>query len=193
MRIGPVTSLLSRAISWSRIIRMPSSKALIAAAHDWAVSQKQVPLKTLEEMCKSPDTLTRIKALRFMWYRSSPRFSESYFALAEALIPDRRNTCRWQALIVIGGFIERDPENVWRIICEYGSSNDGDMRTAVAVLLLEELLDWNFRKYFPRAKTRVIGGDRLFAETLSRCWVDRKHRPKIESLLSEVSAAHRSK
>jgi hypothetical protein len=167
---------------------MPSSRELIIAADRWADSREQVSLKTLQAMCKSPDTLTRVKALRFMWRHSSPRFPSAYFDLAEGLIPDRRNTCRWQALIVIGGFITHDPEEVWRIICEYGSSTDDDMRTAVAVLLLEELLDWSFRKHFPRVKARVVSGDRLFANTLSRCRIDRQHRPKLESLLSAFAS-----
>jgi hypothetical protein len=37
-----------------------------------------------------------------------------YFSLVQPLTLDADSTCRWQATIIIGEFIEDDPERVWR-------------------------------------------------------------------------------
>jgi len=96
-----------------------------------------------------------------------PRF---YLALARTLIPDPSNKCRWQAAIVVGEFIEEDPEAVWEVICEFGVSEDEDMRDAISTVLLEHLLEHHFKIYFPRLKAKIEGGATLLADTLRRCW-----------------------
>jgi len=92
-----------------------------------------------------------------------------YFELARSLIGDADNDCRWQAIIVVGEFLQENPEAVWQVICEYGISEDFDMRVAIAIVLLEHLLEDHFDIYFPRVKKKIEGGLILMADTLSRC------------------------
>src|SRR4051812_18879085 len=73
----------------------------------------------------------------------------SYFTMARPLIADRSNKCRWQALIVVGEFVRVDPKRVWQVIKRYGVSPDEDMRSGVACILLEHLLEHHFAEYFP--------------------------------------------
>src|SRR3954471_7630664 len=101
---------------------MPSSRSLIIAADRWVERQHRLSMRTLTTMCNSSDKLTRIKALRFMFQRSSASTPKAYLTIAERLIPDRSNECRWQALIVVSNFVESDPEDVWRIILKFGNS-----------------------------------------------------------------------
>ena len=111
---------------------------------------------------------------------------EPYLHIARALVPDPDNTCRWQAMIVVGEAISSSPQSVWEVIHERGSSSDKDMRTAVATVLLEHLLEEDFSTYFPKVRDRVLSGDRLFADTLKMCWVhepDSPQRLKIQHLL----------
>src|SRR4051794_12127373 len=58
--------------------------------------------------------------------------ARAYLRLARQLILDRDNTCRWQALIVIGEFIGTDPEAVWRVVRRHGRAADADLRAGVS-------------------------------------------------------------
>lgn len=62
---------------------------------------------------------------------------KGYLGLAKRMVADPDNHCRWQAFIVIDGFVERNPELVWPIIEEHATSTDDDIRMAVATNLLE--------------------------------------------------------
>jgi hypothetical protein len=95
---------------------------------------------------------------------------KDYLDLACHLVGDTDNDCRWQALIVVGEYIETCPDTVWQIVCEHGISQDEDMRDGVATVLLEHLLEHHFDAYFPRLKERIEGGEVLLADTLARCW-----------------------
>jgi len=81
-----------------------------------------------------------------------------YFSLAEPLTLDPDSTCRWQATIVIGEFIETRPDKVWRVARELGQSTKPDIRMAASTLLLEHLL-----QYYPAR----MGA--LFEEELRAC------------------------
>ena len=82
----------------------------------------------------------------------------SYFSLAEPLTLDPDSTCRWQATIVIGEFIETQPDKVWRVARELGQSPKPDIRVAASTVLLEHLL-----QYYPAR----MGA--LFEEQLRTC------------------------
>ncbi len=92
---------------------------------------------------------------------------EEFFELAEACIEDSNSHCRWQSLIVIGAFIESDVERVWPVIEKYAISEDDDMRTAVATVLLEHVFE-HYTRYDSRV-TELARTYPLFADTLSRC------------------------
>jgi hypothetical protein len=64
-------------------------------------------------------------------------------------LPDPDNDIRWQAAVVIGEFIDSEPDRVWEIIVAHSDSADADLRTAVATVLLEHLLQRQGARYRP--------------------------------------------
>lgn len=93
---------------------------------------------------------------------------DQYFELAKSLISDPHNDCRWQALIVIGEYVESQPEAVWRVIQEFGVSRDEDMRNGIATVLLEHLLEHHLDTYLPKLR-KAVRQSSLLADTLIRC------------------------
>ena len=128
-------------------------------------------VQSLRQMCLSDDSDTRILGLVLMRLQiDSAELLTDYFDIARQLIEDQNNTCRWQSIIVIGEFIESDPDSVWEVASYYGASDDEDMRDAVATVLLEHLLEYYFDTYFPRVRSLIQGGSMNLADTLSSCW-----------------------
>jgi hypothetical protein len=125
----------------------------------------------LAEMATSADVSRRLEALRLMRERiAAGRSPRTFFDLARSLIDDPNNNCRWQAVIVVGESIEEAPEKVWEVVCEFGISEDEDMRDAVATVLLEHLLEHHFAAFFPRLEKKIKEGAPLLADTLKSCW-----------------------
>jgi len=100
---------------------------------------------------------------------------------AEALLPGRprkNDDPRWQAIIEVGQYITTNPNSVWRFICKWGNHKQDDLRSAIACVLLEHLLEYNFAAYFPEVEKQALK-DKLFADTFLRCWklgVERNER-----------------
>ena len=162
----------------------------------WARAQSysgDTSVPSLRQMCRSDDPDTRILGLVLMRLRIySAELLTDYFDIARQLVEDQNNTCRWQSIIVIGEFIESDPESVWEVASHYGVSDDEEMRTAVATVLLEHLLEYYFDTYFPRVRSLVQGGSSNLADTLSRCYPfgDAKSRwDEVKAVLAETPHA----
>lgn len=127
-------------------------------------------LPELRGLLRSRRAADRLRALLLMRCQLDNGVRrQSYFDLARRAVPDRSNDCRWQALIVLGHFIADRPEDVWEVVREHGISDDSDMRSGVATVLLEHLLEHHRRRYLSKAK-RLAAKSRNFAETLSSCW-----------------------
>src|SRR5688572_21562450 len=108
-----------------------------------------------------------------------------YMKLARALVADPDNDCRWQAMMIFGGMVKTNPEAVWEVVCEHGTSADDDIRDAVATVLLEHLLEHHFDAYFPKLKQCIEAGESLLADTLSRCWLfgqAERHESEVKKL-----------
>ncbi|MDD5191150.1 MAG: hypothetical protein PHE50_08935 [Dehalococcoidales bacterium] len=59
---------------------------------------------------------------------------------------------RWQAIIKVGEFIETNPKEVWYFIRKWGVHPNEDLRMAIATCLLEHLLQYHFKDYFPKVQ-----------------------------------------
>ena len=95
-------------------------------------------------------------------------------AQAEAILPGRAafegtTDVRWQAVIAVAEFIDTDPEAVWPFILRWGSSEDGDLRMAIATCALEHLLEHHFDAFISRVEATACE-NHLFAETVTSCW-----------------------
>jgi hypothetical protein len=76
---------------------------------------------------------------------------------------------RWDVILAVGDFIETHPDAVWAFVQRWGVSPDDDLRSAVAVLLLEHLLQYHFDTMI-NAVEELAFADALFADTVLRCW-----------------------
>jgi hypothetical protein len=86
------------------------------------------------------------------------------------MLEDADNNCRWQAVIVVDEFCRSRPDLVWPVIRAYGGSRDADMRTCVAVVLLEHVLEHHFDAYRDRVRREARRQGRRFQETIRMCW-----------------------
>ena len=134
----------------------------------------------------------RLFALALMRRQAIQRHPlQSYRRLALPLVDDPNNNCRWQALIILGEFVASDPEKVWPIVRKYGDHRDPDMRTGVATILLEHLLERHFASYWPRVKRMVRRSPSRFADTLSRAWLlgrARGYSREVNQVLKQAAA-----
>lgn len=75
---------------------------------------------------------------------------------------------RWQVLLDVAEYVRSHPDDLWPFVRQWGSSEDDDVRAAVATCLLEHLLEHHFERVFPLVETAVQ--DPLFADTFCLCW-----------------------
>lgn len=76
---------------------------------------------------------------------------------------------RWRAIVRIAEFVESHPEQVWRFVRRWGCHSDAELRSAIAIGLLEHLIGHHFELIFPRVE-RLAGSDPRFADTFRQCW-----------------------
>ena len=145
-------------------------------------------ISKLSDLLSSSRSSKRLFALQII--RNQINYSQplkSYFTLSRKNIEDSNNNCRWQSLIIIGEYINRFPDEILNIIIKYGSSEDKDMRTAIATILLEHLLEKDFKKYFSLYKN-ISKNNFFLLDTLSKCWVngvDSREQKKINQYLKD--------
>jgi hypothetical protein len=83
--------------------------------------------------------------------------------------PDGAPDPRWLAILVVGEYIESNPEEIWEFVVRWGVHEQEDLRTAIATCLLEHLLQFHFDLIFRRL-SEATRRNRLLADTFSRCW-----------------------
>ncbi len=92
---------------------------------------------------------------------------------ADALLPgepvEKGEDPRWQAILRVADYVEPEPEAVWEFIRRWGGHPQEDLRDAVAVCLLEDLLSYHFAAYFERVEELAMA-DPLFGDMFLRCW-----------------------
>ena len=143
----------------------------------------------LERMAKNRSARRRLRALLIMRKQiAEGRDLKSYLRLARRMIDDPNNNCRWQALIVVGEFIEDHPDEIWTVVKRYATHEDSDMRMGVACVLLEHLLGHHWRRFHREAR-REAADSALFAETLGMCRDFREPRRKGESRRTRSTGA----
>jgi hypothetical protein len=90
---------------------------------------------------------------------------------AEALLPGKPTDGqdpRWQAIIGISNYVDSQPEAIWQFVRQWGCHEDEDLRDAVAICLLEHLLEYHFTAFFPRVE-QLAHSNKPFADTFLRC------------------------
>lgn len=122
----------------------------------WASREpRRVGPEQLTRWLKSPKVEVRLRALlamRRQFRRGQPKV---YLRMAEPLLWDRSGIVRWQAAIVIGLFIDTDPDEVWRVLCEHDHRRNQDACWMFGCVLLEDMLWEHFDEIWPRVIQRV--------------------------------------
>jgi len=107
-------------------------------------------MSELQLMCRSSQADDRLLALVLMRREcDAGTIDPQFLKLATDLLPDPDNDIRWQAAVVIGEFIDSEPDRVWDVIVAHADSADVDLRTAVATVLLEHLLNRHGARFRP--------------------------------------------
>jgi hypothetical protein len=83
-------------------------------------------------------------------------------------VPQGKKDPRWQAIILIGNYIENYPDEVWQFVEKWGSHPSQDLRSAIATCLLEHLLEYHFDRIFPLVEEASLRSKR-FAKTFGYC------------------------
>src|SRR5437899_12091064 len=119
-------------------------------------------------------------------------------ARAEALLPgtpapEGARDPRWQAIIRVGGYIQSRPEEVWQFTIRWGKHPQKDLRMAVACCLLEELLEYDFDRFFARVRLETLASVR-FTRTFGSCFfgeaVPPKNVKRLDRLKRELERHH---
>jgi hypothetical protein len=116
-------------------------------------------------------------------------------AAAEELLPgypapDGAEDPRWQAIIEVAMFAEREPEAIWPFVLKWGSHEDEDVRAAIATCLLEDLLQYHFDTIFARVEPAARSSP-LFGKTVAHCWKfgqakEPERARRFDSLVSDL-------
>jgi hypothetical protein len=114
---------------------------------------------------------------------------------AEAILPgvpapEGANDARWQAIMRIEDFIPVEPEPIWLFVKRWGNHPNADLRTAVRILLLEQLLAHHFDLMFPRVEPFALSSKR-FASSFMACWkigqaLDPKNAARFDHLKKKL-------
>jgi len=110
--------------------------------------------------------------------------------LPGTLAPDGAVDTRWQAIIAVSEFVERDPDVIWPFVMRWGSHQDEDIRTAVATCLLEHMLERHFDHIFPLVE-KAARSNVWFGKTTTRCWKfgqasDPRRAERFDRLCAEI-------
>jgi hypothetical protein len=109
--------------------------------------------------------------------------------------PDGAENPRSQSIIAVGDFVETEPKAVWSFAQRWGTSPDDDLRSAVATLLLEHLLEHHFDVMIDGVEHAAMNNE-LFADTVSRHWKfgqaeEPSRAARFDSLIAVIRASAR--
>jgi hypothetical protein len=113
--------------------------------------------------------------------------------VAEQLARDRRTPVRWRVSAgILQRYAEDYPGKIWPLIVRLGASRSVDLRWAVAVCMVELLLEHHYAQYFPKVKALIEAGDRKMLDMLAMSYhvgQAAKHLDEIDALLVQHHAS----
>ncbi|MGA2679897.1 MAG: hypothetical protein ABSF37_11455 [Sedimentisphaerales bacterium] len=165
-------------------------KALNKTRQKTAREFKHFSHRDLQKLVRSPRPDNRLFAILLIRKQIEEGIDPlSYYSLAKSLVSDSNNDCRWQSLVVISELVEMQPDLVWDVVSKYGNSNDADMRMAIACVLLEHLIEYDFDTYFTKVRELIHKGRYKFIDTLESCGffeISKVHRKRVQSFLTKA-------
>jgi hypothetical protein len=142
---------------------------------------------------KSPNRDRRVEALvriRLQIEETGPR--AGYLSIARRHLEDGDSTCRWQATIVVGEYVETRAEQVWAVARRLATSSIKDIRVAASTVLLEHLLEYRPRSMVRRIEAELAIGNPRFRESVAMCWNFNRGRSgqKVQELIDRVKRSN---
>jgi len=144
------------------------------------------------ELSKSPSVADRAAALQLMRSQLLNGKPKAYLDIARKLVNVRSSRIRWQAVIVVGEFIDTEPEKVWNTLLANVSTNSSDLASALATVLLEHMLEKQYSFTVRRLRSELRSGNWRWARLLEECWLFGsavRHRKEIERLTMDFKRA----
>lgn len=89
---------------------------------------------------------------------------------AEALRATGDEAKLWEGATLLGEFAATAPDAIWPMIVRFASSDDAEVRSAIAACVLEHVLEHHFERYFAQSQQLIAAGNQQFADTFSSCW-----------------------
>jgi hypothetical protein len=119
--------------------------------------------------------------------------SAAVIAEAEALLARGEHDARWEGAAMLEGFAATQPEVIWPLVVRFGSSQDSDLRAAIACCVLEHILEHNFERYFAESERLIVAGNLHFADTFSLCYAFGQaelpeNKKRFDALVEQIEA-----
>ena len=148
----------------------------------------RLTITEIRELCSSSSSVQRLSGILAMRNQRLGGRPKTYLKIAESLLLDRSDKCRWQASIVVGDFIDSDPEAVWSVVDRFIRRGETRGSDALSLCVVEHLLEQDFQRYFPRLKALWHDGHDLAKELLEYCWAfgdAKRHWHLVEQFLQD--------
>lgn len=150
--------------------------------------------ESLRELAASTKLKERVLCLDWLGNGTDVRANVNFIIeVAEQLAWDRREDVRWYACVrILGSYVRIYPDKIWAVITRLGVTRSPDLRSAVAVALLEHLLEYHYDEYFPKVRTKIEAGDRKMLEMLAISYHVGQaalHKDEIDAVLIENHAS----
>jgi hypothetical protein len=125
--------------------------------------------------------------------RRAPRTVQEAIARAEAVLPgvkarDGDFDPRWDAIENLARFVDSEPDAVWAFAAKWGCHRSVDLRAAIGVILIEDLVQAHFDLVFPRLVAKVRENERFAgaAATIYNSGLDPGRAARLGRLLDEA-------
>jgi hypothetical protein len=97
-------------------------------------------------------------------------------------LSSKKEKVYWRAATDLSDYVKDSPELIWPMVVKYGSRGNSDLQSAIGCCVLEHILGYHFKEYFPKIEKFVLVGNRNFRETLKCCWKSGQSREKRNSI-----------
>lgn len=154
----------------------------------------RLTITEIRELCSSARSDQRLRGLAAMRNQLLDGSPKCYLKIAEPLLLDRSDRCRWQASIVVGDFLGSDPEAVWGVVDRFVRHGKTRGCDALGVAVVEHLLAQDFSRYFSRLKVLWHDGHDTARELIEYCWAfgnAERHWHLVEEFLRDAGVSGR--
>ncbi len=150
--------------------------------------------ESLRELAASTKLNDRVLCLDWLRNGTSVRANVNFIIeVGEQLAWDRHEEVRWYACVrILGSYTGTHPKKIWGVIVRLGATRSPNLRSAVAVGLLEHLLEHHYDEYFPKVREKIEAGDRKMLEMLAISYHVGQaalHKAEIDAVLIENHAS----